>query len=62
MQQYTDDAIIELLRSPQSRKRNEALRFLYQELYGGIARYVLNNSGTEADAKDGVSGWPNRTV
>ena len=25
---------------------------LYQNLYGGVARFVLNNSGTEEDAKD----------
>ncbi len=52
MHEWTDDQLLELLRSAQPAERNRGLTALYQNLYGGVARFVLNNSGTEEDAKD----------
>ncbi len=52
MHELTDDTLLELLRSTNPVERNRGLTELYKNLYGGIARFVLNNSGTEEDAKD----------
>ncbi len=52
MQQYTDDAIIALLKSSKPGDRSKALEYLYEKNYPGIARFILSNSGNEADAKD----------
>ncbi|MEL6639527.1 MAG: sigma-70 family RNA polymerase sigma factor [Bacteroidota bacterium] len=52
MEQYNDDAILALLRSTDQGDRSKALGYLYEKNYPGIARFILSNSGNEADAKD----------
>lgn len=52
MPQYTDEELIGLLKSTQEQERNKAFYYMYEKLYGSIARYVVDNSGSEEDAKD----------
>ena len=52
MQLYTDQTLITLLRSSLKKENNEALSHLYEKYYGGVARFVIDNSGTRDDAKD----------
>ncbi len=52
MQFYNDQDLIALLKSSLKSERNKALSYMYEKYYGGLARFVLDNSGTEEDAKD----------
>jgi len=52
MQLYDDQALIALLKSSLKTERNRALSYMYERYYGGLARFVIDNSGTEEDAKD----------
>ncbi len=52
MQFYNDQDLIGLLKSSLKSERNRALSYMYEKYYGGLARFVLDNSGTEEDAKD----------
>lgn len=47
---FTDADIVQSLRSKTD--VNQALRFLYDRYYRQLERYVLTNSGSEADAED----------
>lgn len=49
---YTDEQLIADVQS--SRGVNDAIRFLYKSHYRLLERYVLNNSGSHADAEDVV--------
>ena len=51
MHEFNDDDILGMLRAS-LKHRNEALNILYDNLYPGIARFILKNSGNVLDAKD----------
>lgn len=52
MQLYNDEALIALLRSSKKQERNKALSYMYEKYYGGVARFIIDNNGTEEDARD----------
>ena len=52
MQLFNDEALIALLKSSIKTERNKALSYIYENYYGGLARFVIDNKGTEEDAKD----------
>ncbi|MEM9549016.1 MAG: sigma-70 family RNA polymerase sigma factor [Bacteroidota bacterium] len=51
MHKVDDAMIIEMLNSSLE-NRNKALSILYDQLYPGIARFIMKNSGTKLDSKD----------
>lgn len=51
MHKEDDAMIIEMLNSS-LKNRNKALSTLYDQLYPGIARFIVKNSGTKLDSKD----------
>lgn len=52
MLEYSDDKVLELLRSSNSEDRSNAFRFLYDDLFGFIGPFVMKNGGNAADAED----------
>ena len=52
MKELSDNAIIEKLRSANSRENDEAFYALYKKAYGPIQRFISNNGGNHQDAED----------
>jgi len=52
MPEYSDDKVLEMLRSPETENRSKALRYLYDVLFGFIAPFVVKNGGNASDAED----------
>lgn len=50
MAAYTDEDIVRDIHAEQH--LNRAMRFIYQHYYGLLENYVLQNSGSKADAED----------
>ena len=49
---YNEETLLNSLRSPLRNERNQALSLLYETHFGSIARFVIDNSGTQEDARD----------
>ena len=52
MRKLSDQQVIEQLKSEKYRDNEEAMTFLYQQLYRKVVRYVQKNQGSEQDADD----------
>ena len=49
---YTDDELLVLLTAAEEKDHDKALRFIYNQFFNPIARYIKNNNGSKDDAED----------
>ncbi|GAB4417884.1 MAG: hypothetical protein OHK0039_28730 [Bacteroidia bacterium] len=52
MERLTDQELLDRLRASVEQQQNEALSFLDRHCYKPVERWILNNSGSRADARD----------
>lgn len=52
MEGYADEEILAMLKSPNDKQNNEALRYLYKKHFKYIASFVYKNNGKDTDAED----------